>query len=67
MIARPRRPPGLARVCIPIGPPLLVIGHPLEEDAAGTGPMDGGDDDLDDGEDAHPLPAPAGADSSGDD
>ncbi len=66
MTARPRRPPGLAGVCIPIEPPLLVIGYPLEKDAAGTGTADECDDDLMAEDDATP-PAPAGADASADD
>lgn len=63
-------PPGTGRlsgVCIPIGlPRLIVIGYLLWKDADNAA-VDEGDDNLSDEDDAAPLPAPAGANSSADD
>ena len=59
---------GPAGVAIPIGLPLLaVIGYLLWKDAAGTGTVDGCDDDLAEEDDAAPLAASAGAVVSADD
>lgn len=58
---------GPAGVAIPIELPLLnVIGYLLGKDAAGTGSVDEGDDDLSDEDDA-PYAAPTAPDAGADD